>query len=171
MKWLAYLFYYLIIYNLPHGRFFKPINTFRRYYICNIMGIAKYHKNTRIQNKVYLSGINKVTFGENCQINEYVFIQSAIIGSNVMIAPYTSILGNIKNIDRTDVPMNTQGWKEKDKKVIIEDDVWIGRSVIIFPGIKIHRGSIIGAGSIVTKDVAEFTVVAGSPAKVIKERK
>ena len=46
----------------------------------------------------------------------------------------------------------------------------IGRNVIILPGIKIKNGSIVGAGSIVTKDVGEYTVVAGNPARVIKKR-
>lgn len=171
MKKITYLFYYLIIYNLPHGRFFRPINFLRRYYVCTIMGIAKHHCNTRIQNKVYLSSIGKVTFGENCQINEYVFIQGAIIGDNVMLAPNVSILSNIKNIDRLDIPMNMQGWKEKDKKVIIEDDVWIGRNAIIMPGVKIYKGSIVGAGSVVTKDVLPYTIVGGVPARLIKSRK
>jgi galactoside O-acetyltransferase len=169
-KKIAYFFYYLVIYNLPHGRFFRLINFLRRYYVCNIMGIADYHTKTRIQNKVYLSGIGKVIFGKNCQINEYVFIQGAIIGNNVMLAPNVSILSNIKNIDRLDIPMNMQGWKEKNKKVIIEDDVWIGRNAIIMPGVKIHRGSIIGAGSVVTRDVSPLTIVGGVPAKLIRSR-
>lgn len=74
------------------------------------------------------------------------------------------------NTARTDIPMNQQGHLEK-KEVVIGDDVWIGRRVIILPGIKIGNGVIIGAGAVVTKDVPDYAVVAGVPAKVIKYRK
>ena len=52
----------------------------------------------------------------------------------------------------------------------VEDDVWIGHRAIIFAGIKIGRAAIIGAGSVVTKDVPPYTIVAGVPAKKIGER-
>jgi len=61
--------------------------------------------------------------------------------------------------------------KEKGLQVIIEDDVWLGRNAIVMPGIKIGRGSIIGAGSVVTKDVEPFSVMGGVPATLIKKRK
>lgn len=54
--------------------------------------------------------------------------------------------------------------------IIIEDDVWIGANVIVLSGIKIGRGAIIGAGSIVTKDIPSYSIVGGNPAKVIKKR-
>ena len=57
----------------------------------------------------------------------------------------------------------------KTQKIIIEDEVWIGANVTILPGIKVGKCSVIGAGSIVTKDVPEYSIVAGIPAKVIKK--
>ena len=54
-------------------------------------------------------------------------------------------------------------------KIILEDDCWIGAGVIILPGITIGKMSIIGAGSVVTKNVEPFTIVAGIPAKFIKK--
>lgn len=53
-------------------------------------------------------------------------------------------------------------------KIIVEDDVWIGIGVVILPGVKIGKCSIVGAGSIVTKDVPPYSVVVGNPARVIK---
>ncbi len=50
----------------------------------------------------------------------------------------------------------------------IEDNVWVGAGAIILPGVTIRKNSIVGAGSVVTKDVAESVVVAGNPAKVIR---
>ncbi len=59
----------------------------------------------------------------------------------------------------------------RERPLIIEDDVWIGHDVVIVPGCKfIGRGAIIGAGSVVTKDVAPYTVVAGNPARKLRDR-
>ena len=65
--------------------------------------------------------------------------------------------------------MRLQGFKEI-QGVTIEDDVWIGRRVIILPGVRVGRGSVLAAGAVVTKDVPDFTIVAGNPAKVVKSR-
>lgn len=55
-------------------------------------------------------------------------------------------------------------------KVYIEDDVWLGRNVIVMPGIRIGKGAIVAAGSVVTKDVSDYTIVGGVPAKLIRTR-
>lgn len=55
------------------------------------------------------------------------------------------------------------------KGIVIEDDVWVGGGSIILPGVTIGQGSIIGAGSVVTKDVPSYTIVAGNPAQFIKK--
>ncbi|MDD5360373.1 MAG: CatB-related O-acetyltransferase [Sulfurovaceae bacterium] len=54
--------------------------------------------------------------------------------------------------------------------IIIEDDVWIGSNSVILSGVKIGRGSIIGAGSVVTKSIPAYSIVAGNPATIIKKR-
>jgi acetyltransferase-like isoleucine patch superfamily enzyme len=53
---------------------------------------------------------------------------------------------------------------------VIEDHVWIGARAIISPGVRIGEGAVIGAGSVVTRDVEPYTIVAGNPARFIKER-
>jgi maltose O-acetyltransferase len=65
--------------------------------------------------------------------------------------------------------MCEQGFYEE--KPVVIDDVWIGGHVIILPGVHIGKGAIVGAGAVVTKDVPEYAIVGGSPAKVIKYRK
>ena len=55
-------------------------------------------------------------------------------------------------------------------RVVIEDDVWIGTRSIILPGVTIGKGSVIAAGSVVTKDVPPYNLVGGIPAKIIKKR-
>lgn len=92
-----------------------------------------------------------------------------VIGNNVMMGPDVVILTHSHNIDRVDVPMGQQGsWV---RKVTIGNDVWIGMRSIIMPGITIGDGAIIGAGAVVTKDVPDYAVVGGVPARIIRFRK
>ncbi len=56
------------------------------------------------------------------------------------------------------------------KQTIIEDDVWIGRNVIFTPGRTVRKGSIIGAGCVLTKDFDEYTIIGGNPSRVIRSR-
>ncbi len=91
------------------------------------------------------------------------------IGNNVMMGPDVIIYTANHKYDRIDIPMMDQGSTE-EKPVIIEDDVWIGRRAIILGGVTVGKGSIVGAGAVVTKDVPPYAVVGGVPAKVIKSR-
>lgn len=102
-------------------------------------------------------GINAKIYGE-CHICAFV-----MMGTDV------TVITRNHRFDRTDVPMMKQGF-EDEKPVYIGDDVWIGDRVIILPGVHIGNGCIIAAGSVVTKDVAPYTVVGGVPAHFIKER-
>ena len=93
------------------------------------------------------------------------------IGSYLMMGEDVLFLGGGHNYDRTDVPMGHQTSRPKTQ-LEIGDDVWIGARVIVLPGCKkIGKGVIIGAGAVVTKDVPEYAIVGGNPAKVIKYRK
>lgn len=103
--------------------------------------------------------------GVNCQIQGKV-----TIGSNVMIGQDVLIYTSNHSFDRTDIPMREQKYQE-ERPVVIGNDVWIGARVIILPGVSIGDGVVIGAGSIVTKDIPPYSVCAGNPARVIKERK
>ena len=91
------------------------------------------------------------------------------IGEKVMMGPDVVILTHTHNIDRTDIPMGDQD--SRVAKVIIGNDVWIGMRSIIMPGVKIGNGAVIGAGAVVTKDVPDYAIVGGVPARVIKYRK
>jgi len=118
---------------------------------------------------VYISDATKIFIGKNVRINDNVFIQSAVIGNNVMIAPNTAILSSTHSYERLDIPMVEQ----EDifgMPAVIKDDVWIGRNVVIKPGVVIGQGAIVGACSLVTKNVPDFAIVGGVPAKIIKYR-
>lgn len=90
------------------------------------------------------------------------------IGKNVMMGPEVVILTHTHKYDNLDVPMSEQG--SIIKPIVIGDDVWIGMRAIIMPGVTIGKGVIIGANAVVTKDVPDYSVVGGIPAKIIKNR-
>ncbi|MEK6481640.1 acyltransferase [Catalinimonas sp. 4WD22] len=116
------------------------------------------------------SGLN-VEIGENSSLNRGAWIgNDTIIGDNVMMGPEVSILSGSHNFDNTEIPMTMQGAPPR-KPVIIGNDVWIGTRTIILPGVKVGNHSVIGAGSIVTKDVPDWAIVGGNPAKIIRFRK
>jgi len=91
------------------------------------------------------------------------------IGRYVLVASYCYLGGGAHRTDRTDIPMALQGNVSKGG-VTIEDDVWIGARSMVMDGVTIRRGSIIGAGSLVTHDIPEYSVAYGSPAEVVRQR-
>lgn len=109
--------------------------------------------------------------GNGSGIGENSVIQSGvIIGENVMIGRELLVFTrNHKTSDLT-VPMGAQGFEEI-RPVVIGDDVWIGARVTILPGVHIGNGCVIGAGSVVTKNVPDYEIWGGNPAHFIKSRK
>jgi maltose O-acetyltransferase len=102
-------------------------------------------------------------FGIRCMIQGNV-----VIGRNVMMGPDVKIYSRNHVYAALDIPMQEQG--VISYKAVIGDDVWISSNVVILPGKKIGSHSIIGAGSVVTKDVPDYAIVAGNPARVIRMR-
>ena len=80
------------------------------------------------------------------------------------------IVSNNHSFDRIDIPMNRQGIV-KSRSTVIEDDCWIGAKSIMTPGRHVRKGTIVAAGSVLTKDFDEYSIVGGNPAKLIKKRK
>ena len=109
--------------------------------------------------------------GNNSSIGPYCYIGCSgniEIGSNVMISPRVSIYSENHVFENPSLPMIDQGVARSF--VIIEDDCWIASHSVVLAGVRIGRGSVVGAGSIVTKDVPPFSIVAGNPARVVKSR-
>jgi acetyltransferase-like isoleucine patch superfamily enzyme len=94
---------------------------------------------------------------------------SIIIGDNCLIAQNVSLIAANHKIDKNELIMK-QEWDTTKTSIIIKNDVWIGSNVVVLPGITIENGAVIAAGSIVTKNVATNSIVAGTPAKHIKFR-
>jgi len=134
-----------------------------------IMGV-----NTAILPGVYITANNhaEIFIGDNSYISQEVTINSRsriIIGKNVMLGQQVKIM----DYDAHDIfSLNDKKKKEvinKSQPVIIQDKVWIGVRATILKGVTIGSGSIVGANSCVTSDVPSNVIVAGNPAKIIKE--
>lgn len=127
---------------------------------------GKYGDRNVIKDNFICNFGSNISIGNGCYINHGVTILDSYeveLGNNVFIAPHVVISAVTHPQDAT---------KRREliiKKVTIEDDVWIGASAVIMPGVTLHKGAIIGAGAVVTKDVDEYTVVAGIPANPIKK--
>lgn len=92
------------------------------------------------------------------------------MGNYVMIAPEVAILGGDHNFQVPGKPIIFSGRPTEIPSTIIDNDVWIGYRVTVMAGVKIGRGAVIASGSVVTKDVEPYAVVAGVPAKKVSER-
>lgn len=110
--------------------------------------------NGRLGDDGHITCINRVQIGNNVRMGRKVFITDNAHGASDRI---------LLDIAPNKRPLNSKG------PVIIEDNVWIGEMVCIMPGVRIGKGSIIGANAVVTKDVPPYCVAAGNPAKIVKQ--
>ena len=120
-------------------------------------------------------GVGKIGYGleigENSSIGPYGFVGCSgkiTIGKNVMIGPRVSLFAENHNFSDVSTTIKEQG--VNNKGILIEDDCWIGSGVIILDGVTIGHGSVIGAGTLVTKDIKEKSVVYDKREKVLKDR-
>jgi acetyltransferase-like isoleucine patch superfamily enzyme len=90
------------------------------------------------------------------------------IGDRVLMGPRVTLLAENHLFDRTDAAIKDQGVVRSP--ITIEDDCWLGACSTIVAGVTIARGSVVAAGAVVTRDVPEFSVVAGVPARVVRQR-
>lgn len=119
-------------------------------------------------------GLKQVAKDVHCGRYSYIGPNSIIypkvtIGDFTMIANNVSIIGSDHNFKTVGVPIIFNG-REELKPTIIGKDCWIGAHSIIMAGVRIGDGVIVAAGSVVTKDLEEYGVYAGTPAKRIKDR-
>lgn len=113
----------------------------------------------------------RITIGKNASINDNCYITSCFrieIGDNVSIAEHVSIRDYDHEFKDTTIPINKQGMY--GAPVSIGDDVWIGRGVMITSGVTVGKGCVIGANAVVTKDIPDWSVAVGIPARVIRSR-
>ena len=125
-------------------------------------------KNVNIERGAVIS--SKLSIGDNSGVGiNCVCGGELTVGRDVMMGPECVIFSRNHEFSDLDMPMRLQGYKDP-RPCVIGDDVWIGRRVLIMPGVTIGNHAIIGAGAVVTKDVPEWAIVAGNPAVVKKYR-
>lgn len=131
--------------------------------------VTKAGKNINIEKGAIFD--SSIEIGNNSGIGiDSQLYGKVIIGNDVMMGPEVFIYTANHKYQRLDIPMNVQG-HEDENPVVIGNDVWIGSRVTILPGKRIGNGVIIGASSVVTKDINDYEIVAGNPARVIGYRK
>jgi acetyltransferase-like isoleucine patch superfamily enzyme len=141
-----------------------PVYCIRHFYLKNLLKF-KIGEGTAIHMGCFFTGKN-ITIGNNTVVNRncYVDGRSSIqIGDNVSVSPETYILS-------LDHDSQSSKFETINKQTVIGNNVWIGVRAIILPGVVLNEGSIVGAGSIVTRSTEKFDIVAGNPAKKINSR-
>lgn len=134
----------------------------------------KVGKGTKIHDTVILRQAKNIEIGEGCLINHNNVLQAGKVDGKIRIGNYVHTGANVMIIafnhafDTRDIPTIKQDYYDAD--VIIGDDVWIGGGAIILAGVTIGKGAIIAGGAVVNKDVPEYAIVGGVPAKVLKYR-
>lgn len=113
----------------------------------------------------------EISIGENCTVNPFCVLYGhggLKIGNNTHIATHCVIIPANHKFDQADKLISAQG--ETREGITIGDDVWIGANCVILDGVSIGNGSVIGAGSVVTRNIPSMSVTAGVPAQVIRTR-
>lgn len=139
---------------------------------CSLLGSISLGDSVFLHRDVILRSFDGViSIGEGTTVNPFTVMYGkggVNVGSLVSIAPGVVIAASNKNVDDTLKPMKSQG--ERAEGVSIGDDVWVGANAVILDGVSIGRGAIVAAGAVVTRDVPEFAIVAGVPARVLRVR-
>jgi acetyltransferase-like isoleucine patch superfamily enzyme len=115
----------------------------------------------------------RLQIGHHTVINEYNNIRAAgggvTIGNYCQIAQFCTLVSSNHSTETASYMIEAP-WAKEKISIDIEDDVWIGSNSVILPGVRIGRGAVIGAGSVVTKDVPPHCIYAGNPARLIRHR-
>jgi chloramphenicol O-acetyltransferase type B len=133
---------------------------------------VRYGRNVHVQaSTVIYSPHRRMSLGNNVGIGQYCVIQTDIsIGNDVMLAAHVGIIARDAHTYKTVGVTMFEAPRGDLGDVVIEDDVWIGFGAIVLSGVRIGRGAIVAAGSVVITDVPPYAIVGGNPAKVLKYR-
>lgn len=161
---LIYPYSFIMNYIPNHIINHIPFYCIRHFYYKKIMKI-KIGKDSSIHMETYINR-NKITIGNGTSINRKCYLDgrgSIYIGNNVSISPEVCLI-------TADHEANSRNFSYRVRNIRIGDYVWIGTRAIILPGVIIGKGAIIASGAVVTKDVPNFEIYGGVPAKFIGKR-
>jgi acetyltransferase-like isoleucine patch superfamily enzyme len=114
--------------------------------------------------------VDKFFIGADTYVNRYTIFdahQHLHIGERVMIGPYCYFTDADHSVESGS---SVQSQPMRHQPLVIEDEAWIGAHVTVLPGVRIGRGAVIGAGSVVTRDIPAMAIAYGSPARVTRYR-
>ncbi len=157
-------------YKVDYSVLLRGNNTFFQ----SIYGSIKIESKSTIGKgaRITTGGNGKILIEENVLIDDYSFVmahEKIVIGKNTAIAGFCFITDFNHKYGKNDISVLYQGYETKP--VTIGKNVWIGTHSIILSGVSIGDGAVIGAGSIVTKDIPANSIAVGAPAKVVKKIK
>ncbi len=163
-------FFYRILFAMGNLPRIKPIQRLRGHYYSHLLGACG--KNLKLGPGAHIRNPSLVSIGNDCYLGEdvqlYAWGEKITLGNNVLIAAGARLISRNHAFENMDAPISSQGYV--NEPIVIEDDVWIGFNVIVLAGIRIGKGSIIGANSVVTKDVEPYSIMGGTPARLIRQR-
>ncbi len=174
MRKFYLLLYYCFAQHLPKstvpvlGKTSKKI----RVALCKHL-FARCGEGVNIEQGAYFGNGHDISIGNYVGLGKNFRMQNRIvtIDDELLMAEDVCFIGGNHNMDNTEIPIGKQGGSDKTP-LHIAGDVWIGTRALILPGCKrIGHGAVIGAGAVVTKDVPDWAIVGGNPAKIIRYRK
>lgn len=139
--------------------------------LCYKVALKKMGSRTKISDAVTIGDPSRVSIGDFVSIHEYTYIGTMgeiTIGDYVRIGAGCSIISDTHNFEQRDILIKKQG--ASAQPVVISSNVWLGCQVTVLGGVTIGEGAIIGAGSVVTKDVPPYAIAMGVPCKVSRFR-
>jgi len=160
-------YFSFLIFLLPRIRFF---NYLKAKYLSIFFG-AKIGRRPVFYPGVWIFTGKNLTLGDDVDLAKGVLLTTAgglSIGDRVLVGYNTHILTSNHKVPQ--LPKNIFSSGHENRPVVIENDAWIGSSCVILPGVIIGSGSIVAAGSVVTKNIPENVYAAGVPARIVKER-
>lgn len=150
-----------ILFNIRRRLFWKKLKANKKLSV----GTASIHPSAII----YDNG--RVSIGDDVYIGPRAYLSGNVtIGNGVMIGPNSFIIGDNHRFSSVGIRMIDISRKYDLLDVIIHDDVWVGCNCVLLGRVEVYPGAIIGAGSVVTRDVPPCSIVAGNPARFIKDR-
>jgi len=159
-------FAHVILFSLPRYSIFNHLKS-----ACLRLSGAKVGKRVTYYQRVWIAPVRNLCLGDDVDLALGVTITTSggvTIGDRTLVGYYSQILSRNHVIPTERARIHGAG--HKDQAVTIGRDVWIGAHCIILPGVNIGDGAVVAAGSVVTKSVAPYTIVAGNPARLLKTR-
>lgn len=167
---LVLIIYYGIAQHLPTQPFpgWTIAYGLRRFLVTRLF--QRCGVNVIVKSRAYFGTGENIVIGDRSQLGKHLRAERDLtLGTDVVMGPDVVMMSSSHAFEDLDVPVNQQGALPR-RPITIGNDVWIGTRVIIMPGVTIGDKAVIGAGSVVTRNVPTGAIVAGNPAKILRYR-